>query len=499
MNRQSFIRCHRILAWIGGIALLVFGISGISHPLMTWFGPPQAAFFPPQGNFSSTAVEAIPQVLASHGIERAQLVKVLPTAAGNLLQVSSDNGAVRRYFDLESGAEHPDFDARQAEWLARYYTGLADAPIRSIELLTAFDTAYPSVNRLLPVWQVSFAGNDTPTTYVHTELNALASITNGTRTLQQNLFQALHTWSWLDGAEPLRVTVLVVLCGTLAAMAVTGLIMVFVLPGRTIRSAGRRWHRRTAWLLWLPLLTFSTSGLYHLLHNAGDAEPQTLVYGADIPLAGLSGGALLEPGAAPLNSITLLVGPAGEQLYRLAQPAGKPGQHVGHHGRFDGTPTEVPARLVNAATGALSPFDDEQLARAAAQRHLGIPAAAITGTALVTRFDSDYDFRNKRLPVWRVNYTSPQHSGSAYIDPANGALVDRITNADHWEGLSFSQLHKWNFLTPFTGREIRDVLMVATILALLTSAGLGIAMLIRRKPQLRARQAAAAQTLLRGS
>jgi len=456
-------------------------------------------FFPPQSDFSSTPVEAIPRILASQGIERAQLIKVLPTPEGNLLQVSSDNGVVRRYFDLTSGAEYPNFDARQAEWLARYYTGMTDAPVQALELRTRFDNAYPSVNRLLPVWQVSFATDDALTAYVHTELNALASLTNNTRALQQSLFQALHTWSWLDGVEPLRVTLLLILCSTLAAMAMTGVAVVFVLPQRVIRMRSRRWHRRAGWILWLPLLAFSSSGIYHLLHNAGNTEPATLIYGADISLSNLSSTAPLAAKPTHLNGITLVAGPSGELLYRLAQPAGKPQQHVGHHGRFDGTPTEKPASLFDAATGKLSTLDDERLARHAAQRHLGISAGAITETALVTRFDSDYDFRNKRLPVWRVNYKSADHAGSAYLDPANGALVDRITWTDHWEGLSFSNLHKWNFLTPITGRERRDLFMVATIIALFTSAGLGAAMLRRRKAGQRAARSATVRTVLRRS
>lgn len=460
--------------------MILFGLSGITHPLMSWFGPQAAAFFPPQGQFAPQDIAAIPQTLASSGLQQAQLVKVLPTAEGNLLQITLHNGTDRRYFNLADGTEYPGFDRKQGEWLARYYTGLADTPIRAMHLQTHFDDAYPAVNRLLPVWRVDFATHDKLTAFVHTELNALASLSNDTKNLQQKLFQTLHTWSWLDSLEPVRVAILLVLVASLAAMCLTGLILTLAMPSRKLKGQ-RRWHRALAWGLWLPLLAFATSGLYHLLHNAGDAGPQGLVYGKPITFGNQALGAVANSVAAienqALNSITLIAGPEGQTLYRLGEPTGKPGQHVGHHGRFDGTATEKPARLIVAATGQPSALDDESLARFAAAGHLGIAQQQIESSAIVTHFGPDYDFRNKRLPVWRINHPA----GTAFIDPVNGALVDSVNKADLFEGLSFSHLHKWNFLTPVTGRQIRDGLMVLVMVITLGFTWLGFTMLLRRR------------------
>lgn len=474
------VRWHRLLGWTGGIALIVFGLSGLTHPLMTWFGPQQAVFFPPQAEFSSQNIAAIPAVLAANSVDQAQLVKVTPTAQGNLLQVTQDNGIKRRYFSLPSGDELTEFDRNQGEWLARYYTGLTDTPIRSMVLQTTFDNAYPSVNRLLPVWRVAFDTSDNLTAFVHTELNALASLTNDTKTLQQALFQALHTWSWLDRLEPARVLVVLVLVASLALLCLTGMAMVLIMPNRKLKGT-RRWHRALAWGLWLPLLAFATSGLYHLLHNAGDSAPTGLIYGAPFILnsnnSGTTTGWLEELNGQPLSSITLVNAPGGQILYRLGIPAGKAHQSVEHHTRFNGTPTEKPARLIDATTGKLSPLSDEDLARFAAAQHLGINPQQINNSAMVTGFGPEYDFRNKRLPVWRVDHGE----GTAFIDPANGVLVDQINRADRYEGLSFSHLHKWNFLTPFVGRQIRDGLVALVIVVALGFAVLGFMMLVRRR------------------
>jgi len=475
------MRWHRLLGWTGGIALIVFGLSGLSHPLMTWFGPQQAVFFPPQGVFSGRDIAAIPAVLAANGVDQAQLVKVTPTARGNLLQVTLDNGIQRRYFNLRDGDELREFDRHQGEWLARYYTGLTDTPIRSMALQTTFDNAYPSVNRLLPVWRVAFDTDDNLTAFVHTELNALASLTNNTKTLQQGVFQALHTWSWLDRLEPARVLIVLVLVASLTALCVNGMVLALAMPRRKLRGA-RRWHRVLAWGVWLPLLAFATSGLYHLLHNAGGSAPAGLAYGAPIALGRTPAGPVTDwvdwIGDQPLNSITLVSGPGGQLLYRLGLPSGKAHQGLDHHARFNGTPTEKPARLIDGVTGQAASFTDEDLARFAATQHLGISAGQIDGSAMVTSFGPEYDFRNKRLPVWRVDH--PQ--GTAFIDPANGVLVDHITRADGYEGLAFSVLHKWNFLNPVIGRQLRDGLAALVLVVALGFAGLGFVMLVRRRP-----------------
>lgn len=481
---------HRRLGWVGAAALLLFGLSGLTHPLMTWFGPQPTAFFPPQAEFDATQIAAIPKILSRHGIESAQQVRMVPSVTGSTLQITSPEQPIRRYFDLATGSELTDFDRRQAEWLARYYTGVSDTPLRSLTLQTAFDNAYPEVNRLLPVWKVTFDTEDGLTAFIHTELNALAALGNHLRATQQGLFRNLHSLSWLDDWEALRVIILTGLTLTLLGLGLAGMVLVFALPARQIPSNRHRWHRHLGLVLWVPLLAFATSGLCHLLHNAGEshgagfapAQPldlRPLQQGTDISAAlhGLEHAGHEREHATALNSVSLLSDPDGNLLLRLAHPAGRADEHVHQHARFNGTPTGQPSQLIALTGTAATRWSDRDLARHFAAAHLKIDVSAITGTELVTHFGPDYDFRNKRLPVWRVRHAS----GSAFIDPANGALVDHASRPDRWEGLSFSHLHKWNFLTPITGREWRDVIVTLVVLSMLGSTTLGLSMMARRR------------------
>jgi hypothetical protein len=93
-----------------------------------------------------------------------------------------------------------------------------------------------------------------------------------------------------------------------------------------------------------------------------------------------------------------------------------------------------------------SSLSDKEIAINYANKYLGFDNNLIFQTKLITKFGPNYDFRNKRLPVWQINYDSPD-GNRIFIDPASGILVDHITNKERYESYSFSFLHKWNFLT----------------------------------------------------
>ena len=84
---------------------------------------------------------------------------------------------------------------------------------------------------------------------------------------------------------------------------------------------------------------------------------------------------------------------------------------------------------------------------------------------VVTRFGPDYDFRNKRLPVWRVDYGAPVKA-SVFVDTASGVLVDRVADREKPERLVFSLIHKWNFLFPI-GRLGLNIVVAAFVIALI--------------------------------
>lgn len=512
---------HSWLALVGGISLLIWGLSGLTHIAMVLFGPQQAQFVPPAATVALEGARPIAETLAAQGIAKAVAVKTVPAAGGGVLwQVTGAPLAERRYFRPADGSEVAGGDRGQAEFLARHYLA-TDRAITSAKLQTAFDADYPWVNRLLPVWKLEFAGDDGLTAYVHTETSSLAAVNNATKNRLQTVFRALHTWEWVPpGMEWLRVVVIALMVGSLLALALTGVMMLVAIRRKKRLPGARGWHRVAGYVLALPLIMFAASGIYHLIQSALVPPVSQLRMGAPIDVASgkwpvEADWALLAKGR-DIASVALVAGAEGQPLYRigLAPPKGAMGGGEHDHGtsdkpmaemagldhaammaaetkvpttdaeireaRFAGIRPDGPAFYLDAATGAVVQAGDRDIALAIARRVSGAPDKAVTGVELVTRFSHEYDFRNKRLPVWRVDYAAPVRA-SLYVDTGAGVLVDRVADWEKPERLVFSFVHKWNFLFPIGRLGLNAVVGVFVIALLGFMAVLGLRMdLIRR-------------------
>lgn len=518
--REFALRWHNRIKWYAFAAIICWALSGITHPLMAWFGPQAAQFMPPRFQIQPAHIEHVSAVIAKHQLTRAHVAKLVPTAANEvLLQVTEGEQLPRRYFSLSSAEEFPDYDRQQAQWLASYYTGLDIETISDVRFRTKFDADYPRVNRLLPVYEVAIgAGEDRVSVFVYTETNSLAAINNQSKQLLQRVFQVLHTWSWLDVTGHGRVIIIALLMLTLMTIALSGIQLIFALPRRKIPRHSRRWHRRIAYVLWLPLLAWSASGFYHLL-QAQYVQP---VAGVRLgPVMNLqhwllheksvSGNAEISAGSNQrlwrenfsrslggnvfFNAASLVMLGEGQYAYRLSisssqsQSSGKMHDHGSkREQRFDGQSKEKGAIYLAAHSAQRMDISDAAQATYLVKQLFSGDVAAngkaepeIADITLVTHFGPDYDFRNKRLPVWQIDLINDDRS-RVFIDPASNILVDQNRKIDRLESLSFSLLHKWNLLVPFTGRKGRDMLVVMTLLTLMLIAGFGAYMTLRHKP-----------------
>ncbi|MEE4207506.1 MAG: PepSY domain-containing protein [Erythrobacter sp.] len=497
---------HRLLALVGGISLLVWGLSGLTHIAMVLFGPQQAQFMPPATEVELTDARPISETLAANGIAEAVAVKTVPSPDGKALwQVTEEPLAERRYFAAADGREILDGDRSQAEFIARHFLA-TDREIVSATLQTEFDADYPWVNRLLPVWKVEFAGDDRLTAYVHTETSSIAAVNNSTKEGLQTAFRVLHTWEWVpQGMDWLRVVVIGLMVASLLALAVTGIMMLVTVRRRKRAPGAKGWHRIAGYVLALPLIMFSASGIYHLVQSALVPQGTQLRMGEPVNVA--SGAWPVERDWAALSqgrdiaSVALIEGGAGEPLYRIGlkpKPGTMGGGEHDHGGgekaggmaghdhasmmaseaetapttdaeireaRFTGLKPDGPAVYLDAATGEVVEQGDRDIALAVARRFAGAPDEAVANMELVTRFSHEYDFRNKRLPVWRVDYGEPV-SATLFVDTGAGVLVDRVADWEKPERFVFSMIHKWNFLFPL-GRLGLNVTVAAFVIALI--------------------------------
>lgn len=492
-------RVHRWLLWPAAFAVFCWAFSGMLHPIMSWTGPQATAFRPPplagvsqsdllcgssdQGKAQCTEGVFDLAALPDDKVPEAALVKVVPGEYGNLLQITLDPHRPRYYWRLNDGVFLPEQDPQQARWLASYYTGQAQERIAKVSMLSEFSDEYPWVNRLLPVYRVEFDDESRHVAFVYTETGALAGLTNKGKTRLQGLFRALHSWSWLDSLGPLRVVIIGLLMLALLLMSLSGLVFLFTRPWRAM-LASRRWHKALGYVVSIPLCMWSFSGFYHLLQSEWLASESGVRLTRQIPLneidlyrlkrlvdraAGLSG----------INSVNLL--PTAQGLMLRVSGQHKLAQKPDRKARFDGIPAEAAVSYYEPQTGnPVKGFDDMTYARWLAGQFYPGTEAQIQDIQQVTRFGGGYDFRNKRLPVWRVTIEDSAAT-HLYIDTHSGVLADQSAASGRLESLSFSFLHKWNMLTPLTGRPGRDSIIVLVIVLALGLAVAGLIMHLRRR------------------
>ena len=502
LKKYAFIG-HKQLMWLAGAMLLTFLVSAATHPILSWTGPKAGKHRPPSAVIKGDHVGNMASVLRKHQIDQALIVKIVPTELGNLLQVTEDKNVARRYFDLKTGEEILDFDQHQAVWLARYYLSKTSSDeIRKVDFITEFNSAYPWVNRLLPVYKVQFADQGNTSAFIYTELNALASVGNDYKTRMQAVFRTLHTWSWLSNFESARLIIMVLLMSTITLMTLSGIALLIMIRGRKTMPRRVKFHRGIAYVVAIPILGFCVSGFYHLLiygfvdlglldKERGMSSPKPINL---LPIVTTRGE--FELGQNALNHISLI--DHDGQIYLRASEAvaknrnssklssAENDEHA-HHAkprqarerRYEGQSFERHAIYKNlSTTKSHSNLNDKEVVERIATNHTGFKREELSSSELITRFGMHYDFRNKRLPVWQINFD--QNGVKLFVDPVSGLVVDKLVNRDRYEGYSFSLLHKWNFLTPITGRFWRDVLVVIVLTLSLIMMIFGLATSMKR-------------------
>lgn len=423
----KLIKWHRRLAWVAGIAFLLWASSGLLHPLISWTNPRPASFSPPpQGEVRAPGILS---VLSQQDIKHVSGIRVLN---GGVFQVTLPDKAERIY--VRDGAIVNGTDKDRAVMLARHYTGAKEA-VRSAEIITEFDRRYPAINRYLPAWKISFDRKDGLSAYVETDTDRLGAITDTRKVILQSIFQAVHTWNFLDRAEGVRVGVILLLVGATLGMTGFGMALYLALRRPVGTKGKRRTHRILALIAWIPLTVFPASGLFHLVMQSPLAYPHPAAASPSISAA-----AIPPLPQGPRKNLRLVILPDGAALWHT-----------------DGD-------------------DDRALALRLAAMFSGSDGKATAEE--IKKFSSEYGFAYKRLPVWRVAYGDGR---VFFIEPRTGVLAAAASPARTAESWFFSTFHKWQFLDPYTGKALRDIIMSAVVLTGMAMALSGLGMTRNRK------------------
>ena len=99
--------------------------------------------------------------------------------------------------------------------------------------------------------------------------------------------------------------------------------------------------------------------------------------------------------------------------------------------------------------------------------------------AILNDFDKkEYGFVNKRLPVIKIAYNTPENN-TFYMETNTSRIAAKVNNYDRAEGYTFALLHKFLYLE-WAGKPIRDFVTVLTALSILVVSILGL-LILRKK------------------
>jgi hypothetical protein len=226
MRLRSFHRWHAL-----AMSLVVIGSasSGLIH---TWMARTQAPPPParPAGEVELSVVTVPPSALPGpaagvslRSIDHKPWYQVIPAGGGPL-----------RWFDAATGVEDAAADARYAsEIAARALGGVA---VQQTGYLTAFDSEYIAIFRILPVYRFEADGGPLQASgtrvYVSTMTGSVTRLTDDAKQAEANLFTYVHKWGFIRN-RAVRDWALMLAMGSLIALAGSGLVLFW----RTRRTA----------------------------------------------------------------------------------------------------------------------------------------------------------------------------------------------------------------------------------------------------------------------
>jgi len=483
MKRKLYL-LHRRLSIIIALPVLLWASSGLMHPIMTNIRPAVATqvYAPvtvPRGRMTIS----LDSVLRRRHIDSVAAIRLVHIDTNWFYQVRTPGaGSAPVYVSCTNGKVLPMGDWLYAQWLARYFleggrshaaagaspaaASLTDdccgaatdavlhpangAAVGNVSLLTGFDEEYKSINRLLPVYRVDFERADGIRLYVETTQDRFSFAMDRRRAAFDTFFRICHLWGWLDWMG--RGKLAVIVCVALLAF-VTAVLGAWIFFATRRKTKGlRRLHRWISIVAVLFTLFWSFSGGFHAF------------------------GQLTAPADPVMVPAHFATGRLSPDWNRLSTAVGRPILNCGAARIGDEDYWRVSAAggefcYVSMQDYQVLPEGDKRYAISLVSRYAGT-VKADNNARLLTAFDDEYNFSDKRLPVWRVVTGRPGNE-RMYVETCSGELAARVDGAVYAEGYSFSVFHKHHFMD-WSGKKGRDASTIvwAAMQILLVAVGL---------------------------
>lgn len=496
--KQRIYSWHRIIGIITVIPVVLWCLSGVMHPFMAHFFKPEIAN--ERIEVAPIAQHQLPlslqTVLTQHQIEFIKQFRIVSLDNTLYYQVKTTEDQLR-YFNVTDASELPDGDKKYAEWLSRYFLDDPNSKLKSSEVIDEFDSQYKYVNRYLPVHKLTFDRPDEMQVYVETASSKLATFNPKSRQFFIWFFDTFHNWSFLDAIAntTVRIWIMLLLLSVIVFSALSGIVIYglfwkqFRKQMSTNEPSGnwRRNHRKIGITLAFVTLTFALSGAYHAFSKLKPSTLSQMVYEPVIAVKDIKipNNKMVVDWLMFLNSSVVKMN--NRVYYQIQTASPDPKKTITTYMDATNGVVHKDKELEYVQFLALT-FSDKmsttkaccEMEEAACKQAVDISDAKLLEHKTLFEFEKrEYGFVNKRLPVIKLVYDTPEKA-TYYIETRTSRLAAVITNADRIEGYSFAIFHKFLFMD-WAGKNIRDLVMVLSAMGVLVVCLLGLVLLLKRK------------------
>ena len=513
--KQHMYKWHRVIGLITIIPVIFWTLSGLMHPFMAHFFKPEIA----REKLEQQIVDknqlrfSIQEVLQKNELTQFKNFRIVTFNNKTYYQLKTIIGELW-YFDTSTAEKLDNGDQKYAEWLSRYFLDDQKSAVKKSEIVTEFTSQYKYVNRYLPVYKLTFDRPDTMEVYVEPSSGKLATYNPSSRQWFIWFFDTFHNWSFVDAISnnSIRIITMIFLLSIIGFSALSG-ILIYGLLWKQFKKTDnvqpkkglRKYHRQIG--IWVSLftLTFAFSGGYHATTKWAPYTLSQMVYEPtfetkEIPVPNNN----LNLDWNRFQNISIIT--LNDTIYYRCQLIEKETKRfkkpkVDSNSKWnkkEDSKSEVV--YINASTNQIAPNLDLEYAEFLADYFTdGAPKASccemvestdeepqpslenvkLLESKVLTDFESrEYGFVNKRLPVMKLAYDTPEKT-TYFIETATSRLAAVINNSDKAEGYSFAILHKFLFMD-WAGKNIRDLTMVLAALTILIVSVLGFILFLKK-------------------
>lgn len=534
MLRKNIYKWHRTISLIIAVPVVLWAASGFLHPLMTTIRPKVSTqWLPPQPIDSSKIKIPLQQALQQNNIAAINNFRIVQMAGNWFYQLQLPGNNIQQYISTQTGKVLANGDELYARQLAKQFLQGVKKPegkllasvnndiiqtaeaasettvhdccfnataaimndttgvkILSAVLVNSYTDEYKNINRFLPAYKVSFARADGIRIYVETAQDRFAFAMDNKRAVFDTFFSLFHTWSWLNFLGNGKLIVEAALCLMAFATTLMGLYIFFITKTKKANGNGivkaRNNHRWTSLVFSLFTLMFTGSGAFHAIDKITPDNRDQFYVTNQFESSGINLNIEAIAAAIPDKSITniSLVKIDSQNYWQVftkkAGNAFTQGMEKQKGDLMKDKTVQPPQTVyINTATNQILANGERIYAAYLAAAMSKHAVTDTTGINLITKFEGEYGFVNKRLPVWKVNYPF-NHNERWYVETSTGKLAAKVNDNDLIEGYSFAMLHKHHFMD-FAGKTWRDFSTMFWAMAQIVMVAIGLTLYFKMR------------------